>query len=327
MEWSEKFILDAIDNNTLLFHKVYFDFNLVDNRHLKYLIYMRYPLLKNNVFLGEVYVGLEITHWLREKIRIFFILLLFIFLSLFFIRYVAYKMANKAMIPVIQSFEQQKQFIANASHELRTPLSIIISGLTVLKTDDENKLSKFSSDTIDDIHDESLKMKKLIDNLLLSARNTNNTLTVYNTKFNLNNLINKIYTKFSLLAKNKQITIKLSNPTDIFITADATHIEQILSILVDNAIKYSEDNDTIFISVIKDKNCVKISIKDNGPGISAEDLPHIFKPFYRANNTRTYYGNGLGLSIAKILAQKNHSDILVKNNDDKGSCFTLIINI
>lgn len=327
MEWSEKFILDAIDNNTLLFHKVYFDFNLVDNRHLKYLIYMRYPLLKNNVFLGEVYVGLEITHWLREKIRIFFILLLFIFLSLFFIRYVAYKMANKAMIPVIQSFEQQKQFIANASHELRTPLSIIISGLTVLKTDDENKLSKFSSDTIDDIHDESLKMKKLIDNLLLSARNTNNTLTVYNTKFNLNNLVNKIYTKFSLLAKNKQITIKLSNPTDIFITADATHIEQILSILVDNAIKYSEDNDTIFISVIKDKNCVKISIKDNGPGISAEDLPHIFKPFYRANNTRTYYGNGLGLSIAKILAQKNHSDILVKNNDDKGSCFTLIINI
>ena len=67
----------------------------------------------------------------------------------------------------------KKQFIANASHELRTPLSIIMSGLTVLKTDDENNLSKFSIDTIDDINDESLKMKKLIDNLLLSARNTN----------------------------------------------------------------------------------------------------------------------------------------------------------
>lgn len=63
------------------------------------------------------------------------------------------------MQPVVQSFEQQKQFIANASHELRTPLSIIMSGLTVLKTDDENNLSKFSIDTIDDINDESLKMK------------------------------------------------------------------------------------------------------------------------------------------------------------------------
>ena len=102
------------------------------------------------------------------------------------------------MQPVVQSFEQQKQFIANASHELRTPLIIIMSGLTVLKTDDENNLSKFSIDTIDDINDESLKMKKLIDNLLLSARNTNNTLTVHSTKFNLNNLINKIHTKFSI---------------------------------------------------------------------------------------------------------------------------------
>lgn len=59
-----------------------------------------------------------------------------------------------------------------------------------------------------------------------------------------------------------------------------------------------------FITITEDKQCIKIAIKDSGPGISIEDLPHIFKPFYRANNTRTYYGNGLGLSIAQILAQK-----------------------
>ena len=327
MEWSEKFITEAINKDSLLFHKVYFDFELVDNRHPKSLICMRYPLLENNVFLGEVYVGIEITHWVREQVRIFFILLIIILLSLFFVRYVAYKMANKAMQPVIQSFEQQKQFIANASHELRTPLSIIISGLTVLKTDDENNLSNFSADTIDDIHDESLKMKKLIDNLLLSARNNNNNLIVHNTNFNLSDIINKIYTKFSLLANDKQITIELINQPNLYITADATHIEQILAILVDNAIKYSENNSIISIIVAKDKHHINIAIKDNGPGISIEDLPHIFKPFYRANNTRTYYGNGLGLSIAKILAQKNNSDIFVQNNDEKGSCFSLNINI
>lgn len=326
MKWSKKSITKIIDDNSLSFHKVYFDFKLVDNRHLKYLIYMRYPLLENNKFLGEVYVGIEITHWVREQIRIFFILLIIISLSLFFVHYVAYKMANKAMQPVIQSFEQQKQFIANASHELRTPLSIIMSGLTVLKTDDENNLSKFSIGIINDINDESLKMKKLIDNLLLSARNNNNTLIVHNTKFNLNNLINKIYTKFSLLAKNKQIKLKISSSLDVFITADITHIEQILAILVDNAIKYSDEHSTVFITITEDKQCIKIAIIDNGPGISTEDLPHIFKPFYRANNTRTYYGNGLGLSIAQILAQKNHSDIIVNNNDKKGSCFTLIIH-
>ena len=78
MEWSEKSITKIINDNSLSFHKVYFDFNLVDNRHLKYLIYMRYPLLENNIFLGEVYVGIEITHWVREQIRIFFILLIII---------------------------------------------------------------------------------------------------------------------------------------------------------------------------------------------------------------------------------------------------------
>ena len=98
-----------------------------------------------------------------------------------------------------------------------------------------------------------------------------------------------------LLAKNKQITLKISNPPDIFITADMSHIEQILAILVDNAIKYSDENSSIFITITEDKQCIKIAIKDSGPGISIEDLPHIFKPFYRANNTRTYYGNGLGL--------------------------------
>ena len=82
-----------------LFIRYILIFNLVDNRHLKYLIYMRYPLLENNVFLGEVYVGIEVTHWVREQIRIFFILLIIISLSLFFVRYVAYKMANKAMQP------------------------------------------------------------------------------------------------------------------------------------------------------------------------------------------------------------------------------------
>ena len=95
---------------------------------------------------------------------------------------------------------------------------------------------------------------------------------------------------------------------------------------MDNAIKYSDENSSIFITITEDKQCIKIAIKDSGPGISIEDLPHIFKPFYRANNTRTYYGNGLGLSIAQILAQKNHSNILVENNKEKGSCFTLIIS-
>lgn len=107
------------------------------------------------------------------------------------------------MVPVIKSFEQQKQFVANASHELRTPLSIIISGMTILKSDEDNKLTDFSKEVITDMNDESLKMKKLIDNLLLTARNDNDTLVVNPVTFSLRDLLVKLYNKFSLLADKK----------------------------------------------------------------------------------------------------------------------------
>ena len=325
LSWSHNFLEKKISDNSFIYHKEYLYFNLIDDNPPHFLLLTRYPLIENNQFLGEVYVGMDISHWVLDQIRIFFILLIIIFLSIFFVRYVAYKMANKAMIPVSESFLQQKQFIANASHELRTPLSIILSGLTVLKTDDNNKLSDFSLDIIDDIHDESLRMKKLIDNLLLSARNDNNTLKVNYTKFNLSNLINKVYTKFSLLATDKQISLELQNIDNLFITADITHIEQIIAILVDNAIKYTNPHGNISIQVTTKQNNIQIAIKDTGQGISEENLPHIFEPFYRADKSRSHYGNGLGLSIAKILADKNHSNILVNSIEHQGSCFTFII--
>lgn len=229
------------------------------------------------------------------------------------------------MVPVVKSFEQQKQFIANASHELRTPLSIIISGLTVLKSDEDNKLTDFSQEVIADIDDESLKMKKLIDNLLLTARNDNDTLNVNPVDFSLSDLIVKLYNKFSLLADRKNITIDLENLEGIFVYADSSHIEQILAILIDNAVKYTAENGRICIKVSAQEKDVVVSVIDNGKGISQEDLPHIFERFYRADKSRTHYGNGLGLSIAQMLAEKNHSIITVTSEENAGSCFNLVI--
>lgn len=325
MEWSKDFIEKAISENLLEYNEKYFKFELVDNRHAKLFLTMRYPLIEQQKFLGEVYVGIEATHWAREQLRIFAYLILFNLLARFFIRYVAYKMANKAMKPVILSFEQQKQFVANASHELRTPLSIIISGLEVLKSDEENKLSSFSKDIMEDVNDEALKMKKLIDNLLLTARNDNNTLAVNPTVFSLNELLKKLYNKFSLLADRKNIKINLVPIKNIFLYADSLQVEQILVILIDNAIKYTPENGQIEIKAKKEKQHIIISVQDNGKGISKEDLPYIFERFYRAEKSRTNYGNGLGLFIAKMLAHKNNGDITVTSKENVGSCFNLIM--
>lgn len=323
--WSQSFMENAIRNDLFNYNQVYWKFVLLENRHPKLLMIMRYPLIEDDLQLGEIYVGIEVTHWARETVRIFFILILIILLSMFFVRYIANRMANKAMVPVIKSFEQQKQFVANASHELRTPLSIIISGMTILKSDEDNKLTDFSKEVITDMNDESLKMKKLIDNLLLTARNDNDTLIVNPVTFSLRDLLVKLYNKFSLLADKKNITIDMAEIKDISVYADSMHIEQILAILIDNAIKYTAENGKISIKLQEEKEKIVVSVADNGKGISSEDLPHIFERFYRADKSRTNYGNGLGLSIAKMLAEKNHSYITVTSEENIGSCFSLVI--
>lgn len=323
--WSQSFMENAIRNDLFNYNQVYWKFVLLENRHPKLFMIMRYPLIEDDLQLGEIYVGIEVTHWARETVRIFFILILIILLSMFFVRYIANRMANKAMVPVIKSFEQQKQFVANASHELRTPLSIIISGMTILKSDEDNKLTDFSKEVITDMNDESLKMKKLIDNLLLTARNDNDTLIVNPVTFSLRDLLVKLYNKFSLLADKKNITIDMAEIKDISVYADCMHIEQILAILIDNAIKYTAENGKISIKLQEEKEKIVVSVADNGKGISSEDLPHIFERFYRADKSRTNYGNGLGLSIAKMLAEKNHSYITVTSEENIGSCFSLVI--
>ncbi len=329
LTWSQPYINNIIAAGDMEYNEVFFHFELVDNRHPKSFITMRYPLLKNNKIIGEVYVGIEITHWVREQARIFFALLFTVLFSMIFVYFIAHKMAEKAMLPVVKSFEQQKQFIANASHELRTPLSIIMSGMAVLKSDDDNKFSDFSQDIIKDICDESTKMKKLIENLLMTSRSDNNTLKVNPVKFALKDVIIKCYNKFTLLAQEKNISINLQNLPEISqltLFADVNQIEQILAILIDNAIKYTDKNGKITISVETVRRRVFISVTDTGKGISADDLPHIFERFYRAEKSRTHYGNGLGLSIARMLAQKNHGDITVMSQENKGSCFSLILN-
>lgn len=324
--WSKEPVENMIFNEKTPLYEVYFHFKFVDNRYPKAFISVHYPLIKDNQNLGDLYTGIDITHWIREQARIFIILLFVILFSMIFIRYLSFKMADKAMVPVVKSFEQEKQFIANASHELSTPLSIIMTGITVLKTDENNQLSSFSKDIIEDINDESLRMKNLINNLLLIARSDNNTLKLNPIEFPLKNLLIKLHNKFSLLSSLKNISLDFQGEIpDISIYADFGHIEQILTILLDNAIKYTDNEGKITLNIQNQKHDVIINVKDTGKGISSEDLPHIFERFYRADKARSLDGNGLGLSIAQTLASYNHCQITVQSSLNEGSCFSLVI--
>ncbi len=323
--WDKTIIESEVIHADLRYRETYFDFELIDSQHPHAMIYMRYPLQKDAQQLGELYVGIDTTHWLREQMRVFFSLLFIVLLSMLAVYFLANKMADRAMVPVIKSFEQQKQFIANASHELRTPLSIIMSGMDVLRSDDDNKLSPFSKDIISDISDESRRMKKLIDDLLMTARSDNDTLKVDIEPLDLPQLLHQLYHKFSLLASKQQIELSLQDIPESIIRADKNHVHQILTILLDNAIKYTGKGGRISVSAQGLPHNIAISIADSGQGISAKDLPHVFERFYRADKSRETKGNGLGLYIAKLLAEKNNGSLTVKSTLGKGSCFKLTL--
>lgn len=323
--WNKAIIENEVIHADLRYKETYFDFELIDSQHPHAMIYMRYPLQKDEQQLGELYVGIDTTHWMREQIRVFFSLLFIVLLSMLAVYFLANKMADRAMVPVVKSFEQQKQFIANASHELRTPLSIIMSGMDVLRSDDDNKFSPFSREIINDISDESRRMKKLIDDLLMTARSDNDTLKVCIEPLSLPQLLHQLHNKFSLLAAKQQIELSLQEIPDTVVYADKNHVQQILTILLDNAIKYTGAGGSIFIAAQEHPHSVSVSVTDSGQGISSDDLPHVFERFYRADKSHETKGNGLGLYIAKMLAEKNNGSLTVTSSLGKGSCFKLIL--
>lgn len=324
IDWSRPALEQAMRSD-LPYKEAQFKFEMLDGRHPKAMLFMRYPLQKDGQHLGELYVGLEITHWLREQARTFFVLLFIVLLSMLAVYFLANKMADKAMVPVVKSFKQQKQFVSNASHELRTPLSIIMSGMTVLHSDEDNKLSPFSEGIIEDMSDESRRMKKLIDDLLMSARSDNNTLKINPESFALQPLLKGLYSRFSLLADKKGLTLTMPDIPDTTVYADKNHLQQILIILLDNAMKYTAAGGNVALAVSASAHKVNIAVKDNGMGIAAEDLPHIFERFYRADKSRKTGGSGLGLSIAKMLAEKNGGALTAASQLGRGSCFTLTL--
>ena len=235
-------------------------------------------------------------------------------------------MANKAMRPIIESFEKQILFAANASHELRTPLSVLLSGLDVLKDDTDNKLSRFSQEILADMTGEILKMKALISNMLLLARCDSSAVSFQKSKLPTTTILENTAVRFKTIAADKDITLTVSNnTTELYAYANYNHVEQILSILLDNAIKYTPKNGKISLQAYASKDAVIISVTNTGAGIPAKDLPYVFERFYRSTAVQKHEGSGLGLSIAKALAEKNNGAISVQSEENKQTTFTLYL--
>ncbi|WP_297991156.1 cell wall metabolism sensor histidine kinase WalK [Anoxybacillus sp.] len=287
------------------------------------------PVIVERQLVGVLYVGMDVTSMFRLLKWSTFILLglgvLFIAVAVAF----SYFMSKRALIPIQDAYNRQRQFVADASHELRTPLSVIFSSVEALKMDTSLTSDEFSRKTIERLGDETKRMTKLINDLLTLARTDDAKLQVEKKPFDLRACAERTLQSLQELASKKRIALNFHAHEQIEFLGDADKCTQLLYILVDNAIKYTPDGGTVSLSlsqhITKQRKVVTISVSDTGIGIAPEHLPRIFDRFYRADKARTRQigGHGLGLSIAKWIVEAHDGNIQVQSEVGKGTTFTI----
>jgi signal transduction histidine kinase len=264
-----------------------------------------------------------------EDHNLFIRLVFFNLIVLFFAGLASYWLAFKTLEPIEEAHEQQKRFTANVSHELRTPLTAIRMESEVGLINNQNDLNELRA-IIKSNLEEVDKLESLINNLLkLSKFEVEN----YQKNFkevNVNKIIQKAISITQKQADNKKIKINY-HPQKLYRTiGDEDSLVQLLKIFLDNAIKFSALQSSINITQSKENNSTVINIKDEGIGINPENLEHIFDRFYQADNARTKTaensGFGLGLSIAKMIADIHKINIIISSKLKEGTNVRLILN-
>lgn len=239
-----------------------------------------------------------------------------------------YILAGRTLSPIQKMLEEQKRFVGDASHELRTPLTALKAMLEVGLRDknmDITEARKLISESIE----ETDKLKNLSDSLLELARENSNGQKLIVEKIKVTEIVAEAVKKVEVGANKKKIKIiRAINGTEV--KGNKDKLSELLVILLDNAIKYSPKLSRIKIEAKKNQKQVIIKIKDQGQGIEAKDIPHIFERFYRADSARGHQeegGYGLGLAIAKKIVEEHGGKILVNSTPGKGSEFKILLPI
>jgi two-component system, OmpR family, sensor histidine kinase ResE len=215
----------------------------------------------------------------------------------------------------------RKDFIANVSHELRTPISML-QGYSEAIIDDIAGTEQEKKEIAQVIYDESLRMGRLVNELLDLARMEAGHIQLQEEQINLEEFIDRVVRKFQGLAKEKLVSLSHSceNCYDSIIF-DPDRMEQVFTNLIDNAIRHTEPNGEVNVHVSLSNSGLKVEIQDSGSGIPKEDLPFVFERFYKADKARTRgkTGTGLGLAIVKNIIEAHKGKI------NEGTTFSILL--
>lgn len=218
--------------------------------------------------------------------------------------------SKKAAGPAAESYEKQKQFVTDAGHELKTPLTLILSNVDIVEAESGK------SEWLDDIRSEGERMGALINRLITLSKMDEGGGGISMEEFSLSETAGEAVSEFSLLAEEKGKRIETDIEPSVTCRGDEELIRRLIYILLDNAVKYGDEGGTVRASVFRKGRRPVLTVENPYPYEEGEDLEKFFDRFYRADKARTFDGGfGIGLSIAKAIAENHGGDVTVYRKD------------
>lgn len=247
-------------------------------------------------------------------------------MMLFVIFAISLFFANRSIAPIAETWEKQKQFFADVSHELKTPLAIINANSDALLAN-EGETIRSQRKWLNYIKNQTDRMGRLVNDLLYLAKteDTNHQLDV--TPFDMSEMVIDVILAMEAVAFEKEITLLQEVEPNMIVKSDCEKVKQVITILVDNAIKYTGTQGRIHITLKKTRHQIAFSIKNSGKGIPPQHLSKLFDRFYRADPARTQEsgGYGLGLPIAKAIIDRLGGKIYADSKENEGATFTFTL--
>lgn len=228
---------------------------------------------------------------------------------------------NRMLDALEEAFQRELRFASDASHELRTPVAVIRACTEELMQ--STALPDQARKPLNAILSESRSMQRLIEQLLMLTRGQEGRLRLEKDRFPVRDVLEAVEDTLGEAARTAGITISLEAPADLTITADQSLFSQLMLNLTENAIKYGRPGGHVLLSAEEEPCGILLRVADDGMGISAENLPHVFERFFRADAARDRSGTGLGLSIAQWIVRAHHGTISVESEEGRGTVFSV----
>lgn len=232
--------------------------------------------------------------------------------------FIVWRLSKWVLRPIEVAWKQQRQFIADASHELKTPLTVILANLRILKNHQNEPIAE-QMRWIESSDQEALRMKKLVSDLLLLARNdASEDQPLPQETVDLSDLVTGRLLSFESVALDSGLFIHEKIQPGLALAGDRAQLEELLQILLDNACKYAPPESSIAVTLVQEDKQLHLSVHNKGAALSQDELDHLFERFYRvdASRARQTGGVGLGLAIAASICQRHGGHIRAANEGD-----------